>query len=146
MLVKEYRIPLPMAVEEYRVAQLYMIQVGGGAGAGRTRTALSTCACDAMRPSQRSVCRWVSGWRAASAALRTAPRRGRLWRCMSSPARNSGLVMLIISLSQMGPSCPVDSGCHNQTAQTGGLEQTFTPHRSGGWEAGDQGAARFRAW
>lgn len=26
MLVKEYRIPLPMAVEEYRVAQLYMIQ------------------------------------------------------------------------------------------------------------------------
>lgn len=31
MLVKEYRIPLPMAVEEYRVAQLYMIQVGGGA-------------------------------------------------------------------------------------------------------------------
>lgn len=92
MLVKEYRIPLPMAVEEYRVAQLYMIQVGGGAGAGRTRTrtALSTCACDAMRPSQRSVCRWVSGWRAASAAPRTAPRRGRLWRCMGSQRGTQG--------------------------------------------------------
>lgn len=72
MLVKEYRIPLPMAVEEYRVAQLYMIQVGGGAGAGRTRTALSTCACDAMRPSQRSVSRWVSGWRARRRAQRHA--------------------------------------------------------------------------
>jgi hypothetical protein len=28
MLIKEYRIPLPMTVEEYRIAQLYMIQVG----------------------------------------------------------------------------------------------------------------------
>jgi len=27
MLVKEYRISLPMSVEEYRIAQLYMIQV-----------------------------------------------------------------------------------------------------------------------
>jgi hypothetical protein len=27
MLVKEYRIALPMSVEEYRIAQLYMIQV-----------------------------------------------------------------------------------------------------------------------
>lgn len=27
MLVKEYRIPLPLSVEEYRVAQLYMIAV-----------------------------------------------------------------------------------------------------------------------
>ena len=25
MLVKEYRIPLPITVEEYRIAQLYMI-------------------------------------------------------------------------------------------------------------------------
>ena len=25
MLIKEYRIPLPMSVEEYRIAQLYMI-------------------------------------------------------------------------------------------------------------------------
>jgi hypothetical protein len=29
MLIKEYRIPLPLSVEEYRIAQLYMIQVGG---------------------------------------------------------------------------------------------------------------------
>lgn len=28
MLIKEYRIPLPMSVDEYRIAQLYMIQVG----------------------------------------------------------------------------------------------------------------------
>ena len=28
MLIKEYRIALPMSVEEYRIAQLYMIQVG----------------------------------------------------------------------------------------------------------------------
>jgi hypothetical protein len=28
MLIKEYRIPLPLSVEEYRIAQLYMIQVG----------------------------------------------------------------------------------------------------------------------
>lgn len=28
MLIKEYRIPLPLTVEEYRIAQLYMIQVG----------------------------------------------------------------------------------------------------------------------
>ena len=27
MLIKEYRIGLPMTVEEYRIAQLYMIQV-----------------------------------------------------------------------------------------------------------------------
>lgn len=27
MLIKEYRIPMPMSVEEYRIAQLYMIQV-----------------------------------------------------------------------------------------------------------------------
>jgi hypothetical protein len=27
MLIKEYRIPLPLSVEEYRVAQLYMIAV-----------------------------------------------------------------------------------------------------------------------
>ena len=32
MIIKEYRIPLPMTVEEYRIAQLYMIQVGGEAG------------------------------------------------------------------------------------------------------------------
>lgn len=39
MLIKEYRIPLPMSVEEYRIAQLYMIQkksrldsVGEGSG------------------------------------------------------------------------------------------------------------------
>ena len=25
MLIKEYRIPLPMTVEEYKIAQLYMI-------------------------------------------------------------------------------------------------------------------------
>jgi hypothetical protein len=30
MIIKEYRIPLPMTVEEYRIAQLYMIQVGSG--------------------------------------------------------------------------------------------------------------------
>jgi len=29
MLVKEYRICLPLSVAEYRIAQLYMIQVGG---------------------------------------------------------------------------------------------------------------------
>lgn len=27
MLIKEYRIPVPMTVEEYRIAQLYMIVV-----------------------------------------------------------------------------------------------------------------------
>jgi len=27
MLTKEYRIPLPLSLEEYRIAQLYMIQV-----------------------------------------------------------------------------------------------------------------------
>ena len=27
MLVKEYRIPLPLTVDEYRIAQLYMIAV-----------------------------------------------------------------------------------------------------------------------
>lgn len=39
MLIKEYRIPLPMSVEEYRIAQLYMIQkksrldsIGEGSG------------------------------------------------------------------------------------------------------------------
>lgn len=29
MLLKEYRIPLPLSVDEYRVAQLYMIAVSG---------------------------------------------------------------------------------------------------------------------
>ncbi len=28
MLIKEYRIPVPMTVDEYRIAQLYMIVVG----------------------------------------------------------------------------------------------------------------------
>ena len=27
MLTKEYRVPLPLSLEEYRIAQLYMIQV-----------------------------------------------------------------------------------------------------------------------
>lgn len=27
MLIKEYRIPVPMTVDEYRIAQLYMIVV-----------------------------------------------------------------------------------------------------------------------
>ena len=27
MLIKEYRILMPLSVEEYRIAQLYMIQV-----------------------------------------------------------------------------------------------------------------------
>ena len=27
MLIKEYRIPLPLSTEEYKVAQLYMIAV-----------------------------------------------------------------------------------------------------------------------
>ena len=27
MLIKEYRIPLPLSLDEYRIAQLYMIQV-----------------------------------------------------------------------------------------------------------------------
>ena len=31
MLIKEYRIPLPLTVEEYKIAQLYMIQVRWGA-------------------------------------------------------------------------------------------------------------------
>lgn len=42
MLIKEYRIPLPLTVEEYRIAQLYMIAVsitrrgeGGGGCKGR---------------------------------------------------------------------------------------------------------------
>ena len=30
MLIKEYQIPLPLTLEEYRIAQLYMIQVGTG--------------------------------------------------------------------------------------------------------------------
>jgi len=30
MLIKEYRIPVPMTVDEYRIAQLYMIVVGDG--------------------------------------------------------------------------------------------------------------------
>jgi hypothetical protein len=30
MLIKEYRIPVPMTVDEYRIAQLYMIVVGSG--------------------------------------------------------------------------------------------------------------------
>lgn len=44
MIIKEYRIPLPMTVEEYRIAQLYMIQVGRGAGwdTRSTQMALST--------------------------------------------------------------------------------------------------------
>lgn len=61
MLVKEYRIPLPMAVEEYRVAQLYMIQVGGGPGlAARAHARLSTPV-RAMRASQRGVSPRASG-------------------------------------------------------------------------------------
>lgn len=35
MLIKEYRIPMPMSVDEYRIAQLYMIQVSS-----RNNTAL----------------------------------------------------------------------------------------------------------
>jgi hypothetical protein len=31
MLIKEYRIPVPMTVDEYRIAQLYMIVVGAEA-------------------------------------------------------------------------------------------------------------------
>lgn len=51
MIIKEYRIPLPMTVEEYRIAQLYMIQVGCGA--------LDTCVGwdgVALGPSQHRIC------------------------------------------------------------------------------------------
>ena len=39
MLIKEYRIPMPLSVEEYRLAQLYMInrksrEESEGAGSG----------------------------------------------------------------------------------------------------------------
>lgn len=27
MLIKEYRIPMPLNIDEYKIAQLYMIQV-----------------------------------------------------------------------------------------------------------------------
>lgn len=99
MLVKEYRIPLPMAVEEYRVAQLYMIQVGGGAGAGRpgTRPALDTCACDARFPARRIP---AGVWCALPSTARgAAPRRGCLRHCMGSPARSSRCGMLIACLA-----------------------------------------------
>lgn len=46
MIIKEYRIPLPMTVEEYRIAQLYMIQVGHGAGVaalGAQQLSTPTC-------------------------------------------------------------------------------------------------------
>jgi len=43
MLIKEYRIPMPMSVEEYRIAQLYMIQVKTFNVAPRTGVTL----CDA---------------------------------------------------------------------------------------------------
>jgi len=32
MMIKEYRICLPLSVAEYRIAQLYMIQVGARSG------------------------------------------------------------------------------------------------------------------
>lgn len=38
MLIKEYRIPLPLTVEEYRIAQLYMIQVRHSSSTSRPIT------------------------------------------------------------------------------------------------------------
>ena len=37
MLIKEYRIPLPLTIEEYRIAQLYMIAVSIRGGPCRIR-------------------------------------------------------------------------------------------------------------
>ena len=47
MLIKEYRIPLPLTVEEYRIAQLYMIakkskQESKGADSGKINSQLIT--------------------------------------------------------------------------------------------------------
>lgn len=41
MLIKEYRIPLPLTVEEYRIAQLYMIAVSQTTERERERRHLS---------------------------------------------------------------------------------------------------------
>lgn len=42
MLIKEYRIPLPLTVEEYRIAQLYMICVSILIGVAVERNALQS--------------------------------------------------------------------------------------------------------
>ena len=49
MLIKEYRIPLPMTVEEYRIAQLYMI-------AKKSREESKVSNCD--RPKMPGVWNW----------------------------------------------------------------------------------------
>ncbi|MGH0166463.1 UNVERIFIED_CONTAM: hypothetical protein FKN15_005275 [Acipenser sinensis] len=42
MLIKEYRIPLPMSVEEYRIAQLYMIQMQSSVSSVKGSPAIPT--------------------------------------------------------------------------------------------------------
>jgi len=46
MLIKEYRIPLPLTVEEYRIAQLYMIAVIIAISQCRIDTHSKPCASD----------------------------------------------------------------------------------------------------
>ena len=60
MLVKEYRIPLPLTVDEYRIAQLYMIAVSveGQAlsnASTASRSAAAICTVSDSHPAFRSV-------------------------------------------------------------------------------------------
>lgn len=97
MIIKEYRIPLPMTVEEYRIAQLYMIQVGGGAGAGPLVPAAALCTdvgAGWHRGLHSSVCpvgslsvcelHQSSGFQARSQARATRGRCLWLWGCLTS--------------------------------------------------------------
>jgi hypothetical protein len=65
MLIKEYRIPLPLTVEEYRIAQLYMIAVSDTCASFRLNSSLKSeiflthCR---RRAEKRAVVK-AAGWR-----------------------------------------------------------------------------------
>lgn len=147
MIIKEYRIPLPMTVEEYRIAQLYMIQVGGGAGVGPAvpTAALSTNVGAGWHCGlHSSVCpvgsRSVSeshrssGFQARSQAQATCCRCLWLLGCLTSTAFTA-LVRLalfvltpIFSLVQIASLCFISLGCKMlQMRQL--KQQMFISHR-----------------
>lgn len=100
MLIKEYRIPLPLTVEEYRIAQLYMIakkskQESKGADSGKQTFLISS---DLLK------CLQGVGWRSSSTSrTMTVPGAGTR-RAASTLTRSSS--SKTESLEHLNSICP----------------------------------------
>lgn len=63
MLIKEYRIPLPLTVEEYRIAQLYMIAVSDSCEVVFHLISLKSVLKHCRRRAEKRAVVKAAGWR-----------------------------------------------------------------------------------